>query len=124
VRVNRDELAAVLEVARPHVPAPPYPALGSVAMGVISDGAFPIEAWREGGGRWQVMPPGVPVNNTVGCGDAMLAGLLSALSEGRSFEDALLAAMGLAAAQAESRYAGVLDPARAQSLAHALEHRG
>jgi 1-phosphofructokinase family hexose kinase len=130
VRVNRDELAGVLEVARPHVPVPPYPALGSVAMGVISDGAFPIEAWCEGGGRWQVAPPSVPVHNTLGCGDAMLAGLLDALCEGLPFQDALLAATGLAAAQAESRYAGVLDPARARSLAHALraagsvEHRG
>jgi len=124
VRVNRDELAAVLELARPEVPAPPYPALGSVAMGVISDGAFPVEAWCEAGRRWQVMPPVVPVHNTVGCGDAMLAGLLGALSEGRSFEDALLGALALAAAQAESRYAGVVDPARAQSVAHALRAAG
>jgi 1-phosphofructokinase family hexose kinase len=120
VRVNREELAAVLGAPRQGVPAPPYPALGAVSMGVISDGALPIEAWCEGGGRWQLVPPRVSVHNTVGCGDAMLAGLLKALCEGRSFDDSLLAATGLAAAQAESRYAGVVDPARARTLAHAL----
>lgn len=50
----------------------------------------------------------------------MLAGLLKALCEGRSFDHSLLAATGLAAAQAESRYAGVVDPVRARTLAHAL----
>ena len=120
VRVNRDELAAVLEVARPEVPAPPYPALGSVAMGVVSDGALPIEAWQEGGRRWRILPPPVASKNTIGCGDAMLAGLLQALSEGRAFDDALLFATAVAAAQAESRHAGELDPERARSFAQGL----
>ncbi|HME68835.1 MAG TPA: PfkB family carbohydrate kinase, partial [Myxococcota bacterium] len=124
LRVNRDELAGVLGVARHQVPAPPYPTLGPIAMGVISDGAFPIEAWCLGGGRWQVAPPHVSAKNTVGCGDAMLAGLLKTLSEGRPFDVALLAATGLAAAQAESRYAGVVDPVRARSLAHTLGAAG
>jgi len=118
--VNRAELAAVLEVARPEVPAPPYPALGSVAMGVVSDGALPIEAWQEGGRRWRILPPPVASKNTIGCGDAMLAGLLQALSEGRAFDDALLFATAVAAAQAESRHAGELDPERARSFAQGL----
>jgi len=120
VRVNRDELAAVLAVARHRVPAPPYPELGSVAMGVISDGALAIEAWCQDAARWQLIPPQVTVMNTVGCGDAMLAGLLAALCEARPFDEVLLAATGFAAAQAESRYAGVVDYARAQTLARAL----
>jgi len=117
VRVNRDELAGVLGVERHHVPAPPYPELGSVAMGVISDGALAIEAWCQDGTRWQLTPPQVAVLNTVGCGDAMLAGLLAALRAGRPFDEVLRAATGLAAAQAESRYTGVVDYARAQTLA-------
>jgi 1-phosphofructokinase family hexose kinase len=120
VRVNRDELAALLGIVRERVPPPPYPALGEVAMGVISDGALPSEAWCEGGGRWQVAPPRVSVRNTIGCGDAMFAGLLHGLREGRPFADALLGATGLAAAQAESLYAGVVDPVRARSLVEAL----
>jgi 1-phosphofructokinase family hexose kinase len=120
VRVNRDELAAVLHVSRQRVPPAPYPTLGSIAMGVVSDGGSPIQAWREDGRSWQVTPPRIPVTNTIGCGDAMLAGLLEALSLGRPFEEALLAATGVAAAQAESQYAGKLDPARARVLAAAL----
>jgi 1-phosphofructokinase family hexose kinase len=124
VRVNRDELAAVLGASRDRVPAPPYPALGGVAMGVISDGALPIEAWDEGGARWQLLPPKVLVKNTIGCGDAMLAGLLCALCEGRALDDALLTAAGFAGAQAESPHAGIVDPARARSLTHALRRAG
>jgi len=102
------------------VPAPPYPELGSVAMGVISDGPLAIEAWRKDGASWQLTPPRATVMNTVGCGDAMLAGLLAALCEDRPFDQALRAATGLAAAQAESRYAGVVDYARAQTLERTL----
>jgi 1-phosphofructokinase family hexose kinase len=124
LRVNRDELAAVLGVARDQVPAPPYPALGPVALGVISDGASPSEAWCGSGERWRVAPPRVSARNTVGCGDAMLAGLLRALREGLSFDHALRSATGLAAAQAESLYVGQLDSARARRLARALGPSG
>jgi 1-phosphofructokinase family hexose kinase len=120
VRVNRDELAGVLGVPRHRVPPPPYPGLGPAAMGVISDGASQSEAWCGGGQSWQVAPPRVSVKNTVGCGDAMLAGLLCALQEDRPLDDALRSATGFAAAQAESLYAGCLDLARARSLARVL----
>jgi 1-phosphofructokinase family hexose kinase len=120
VRVNRDELAALLGMTRERVPPAPYPALGHVAMGVISDGALPSAAWGNGTGSWQVAPPRVSVHNTIGCGDAMLAGLLNGLRAGQSFSDALLDATGLAAAQAESMYAGIVDPGRARSLARTL----
>ena len=89
-------------------------------MGVISDGALPSAAWGNGTGSWQVAPPRVSVHNTIGCGDAMLAGLLNGLRAGQSFSDALLDATGLAAAQAESMYAGIVDPGRARSLARTL----
>lgn len=120
LRVNRDELAAGLGVARHQVKVPPATPFAAIEMGVVSDGALPIEAWCQGEGGWRLVPPEVAVRNTIGCGDAMLAGLLQALSEGRPFDEALPAALGFAAAQAESRYAGVLDPVRALSVAQAL----
>jgi 1-phosphofructokinase family hexose kinase len=53
----------------------------------------------------------------VGSGDACLAGLLTALDAGGSWEGALRMAVGAAAANAELPGAGRLDRARAQDLA-------
>ena len=53
----------------------------------------------------------------VGSGDAFLAGLVVALDAGAGWDDALRAAIGAGAANAEQPGAGVLDPARAEALA-------
>jgi 1-phosphofructokinase family hexose kinase len=53
----------------------------------------------------------------VGSGDAFLAGLVTALSAGGGWPDALAAALGAAAANAELPGAGLLDGARAPALA-------
>jgi 1-phosphofructokinase family hexose kinase len=52
----------------------------------------------------------------VGSGDAFLAGLVTALDRDEAWEEALRAALGAAAANAELPGAGVLDPARARAL--------
>jgi 1-phosphofructokinase/tagatose 6-phosphate kinase len=53
----------------------------------------------------------------VGSGDSFLAGLLSALHRGQTWEHAMALALGAAAANAEVPGAGRLDPARAAELA-------
>jgi 1-phosphofructokinase family hexose kinase len=55
----------------------------------------------------------------VGSGDAFLAGLVVALDRGAGWEDALRAALGAGAANAELPGAAVLDGARARELAAA-----
>jgi len=53
----------------------------------------------------------------VGSGDAFLAGLVSALDSGNDWPEALAAALGAAAANAEVPGPGLLDAARARGLA-------
>jgi len=53
----------------------------------------------------------------VGSGDAFLAGLITALAAGGDWADALAAALGAAAANAETPGAGLLDADRARALA-------
>jgi fructose-1-phosphate kinase PfkB-like protein len=52
----------------------------------------------------------------VGSGDAFLAGLVTALAAGDTWPDALAAALGAAAANAEVPGPGLLDGARARAL--------
>ena len=58
---------------------------------------------------------------TVGSGDAFLAGLVVALDGGAGWPDALRAALGAGAANAELPGAGRLDRSRAAELAEAAE---
>ena len=53
-----------------------------------------------GGQIWQGIPPKVDVKTTVGCGDAALAGMVWALREGKSLDEALGWAMAAGAAAA------------------------
>jgi len=53
----------------------------------------------------------------VGSGDAFLAGLVTSLETGRGWPEALAAALGAAAANAEVPGPGLLDAARARALA-------
>jgi 1-phosphofructokinase family hexose kinase len=57
----------------------------------------------------------------VGSGDAFLGGLLTALERGVGWRDALALALGAAAANAELRGAGRLDPLRADELMRRAE---
>ncbi len=89
---------------------------GRAALEVISDGAGPVRARRADGERWRALPPTVRVGNPLGCGDAMMAGLLATLRDDTTLENALRRGIALAAAQAECDVAGRADPARASAL--------
>jgi fructose-1-phosphate kinase PfkB-like protein len=56
----------------------------------------------------------------VGSGDAFLAGLVVALDAGAGWDDALRAAVGAGAANAEQPGAGGLDPERARAIADSV----
>jgi fructose-1-phosphate kinase PfkB-like protein len=110
LRVNRTEaeqaglLAAGVGIA------------AGAGVAVVSDGALPVVAWSAKGERWRADPPPVAVRNPIGCGDAMLAGLVLRLGEGADLETALRFGVALAAADAESETAGRPDPRRALAL--------
>ncbi len=66
---------------------PPY--LNLVDFAVVSMGARgAVGISREG--RYLVTPPKVSVKNSTGAGDALVAGLVYAMSEGSSFKEALV----------------------------------
>lgn len=68
-------------------------------------------------GLWYAPALPVPAVNTVGCGDAMVAGFTMALLEGWSEEEALRMATALAASNAEQPGAGMVDPSAVKRLA-------
>lgn len=117
VRINRDEAAGVIDgrfAARFGLACDAMP--GDARLTVVSDGPRAIWVRDADGSTLRVTPPAVRECNPIGCGDAMLAGLLATL-DGQALEASLRFATSLAAADAESRLAGHPDPARARELA-------
>lgn len=118
LRVNRTELGDALGI-EPEA-APGDPRSRGVGLGVVSAGEGPVHAWSAEGARLRLHPPVVPLVNPVGCGDAMLAGLLARLAAGADATEALRFGLALAAADAESPVAGRPDSARAAALVPAV----
>lgn len=115
LRVNRDEAAAANPAFVRNLETDARPPDGPL-IGVISDGASPFRAWHDDGRSWYVTPPCVHLSNPVGCGDAMMAGLIARLRAGAPVASALRFATALAAADAESPLAGRSDLSRAKDL--------
>lgn len=119
LRINRDEATEAL-VAWNRERLPPDRTPGCSRLAVVSDGASPAVAWTAEGICWRIVPPKVEAINPIGCGDAMLAGLLDGLGPGDvsgwNVEAALRCATALAAAEAEAPTAGLADPERARAL--------
>ena len=116
LRINRGEAAALedLDISGPSSTARRIP------RGFVSDGAGEIVAWNADGSVWRIVPPAVAVRNTIGCGDAMLAGLLARV-DSSGFEDAARFATALASADAESTTAGRAQIPRARELLRSVE---
>ncbi len=68
-----------------------------VATPMISDGPHGLYA-RHGGAYWHAQPPELEVENSVGSGDAAVAGLAVALARGEAFPQALRLAAACGAA--------------------------
>lgn len=111
LRVNADE-AREAGVARGR---------GGSCLTIVSDGAAEIRV-ESRGHRFRIRPPRVDVRNPIGCGDAMLAGLLARIDAG-GLAEALRFATAVASADAESECAGRPDVARARALEAAVEIR-
>ena len=116
LRINRGEAAMLEELDL----ASPSSAAQRIARGFVSDGAGEIVAWNTDGSVWRIVPPSVAVRNTIGCGDAMLAGLLARV-DSSGFEDAARFATALASADAESTTAGRPQVSRARELLDSVE---
>ena len=87
---------------------------GAAVVTLGRDGAVAVDA---SGTAWRVHPVEADGRFPTGSGDAFLAGLLAALVDRAPFADALRLATGAAAANTEQPGAGIVDPARARTIA-------
>lgn len=83
---------------------------------VVTDGAAGCLG-ADDDGRWRAALPTTAGTHPVGSGDSFLGALVAALDAGRPLEQALAAATGAGAANAELPGAAVLDPGRARRVA-------
>ena len=104
VRINRDELADVPTVGRK-----------SIDWLVVSDGARPITAYHAGK-PLVVQPPKVKTVNTIGSGDAMMAGMAVTLLRGGSMPEAIRFGVACGAANALTDLPGFVNPADVKRL--------
>jgi tagatose 6-phosphate kinase len=116
VRVNVAEAAGAAGVAPGDLSRGVLESLGPADRVVVSAGAGPALAFEAGGPGWRVTPPPVRLSNPVGCGDAMLAGLLHRLDRRATWPEVLRFGAALGAADAESPWAGHPDAGRAREL--------
>jgi len=72
-------------------------------------------------GAWRAKPPEVQVVNTVGCGDALLAGFISAWHAGASDADALRSGVASGTAAALQEVAGKVRPRDMASIRTRVE---
>jgi 1-phosphofructokinase family hexose kinase len=86
---------------------------------IVTAGAAGLALARAEGERW-FEAPAVDVQNAVGAGDALVAGLGCALERGEALEEAVLAGIASAAASAEQELPGRIDLARVDELRRSL----
>jgi 1-phosphofructokinase family hexose kinase len=126
VKVNAEEASWLLETRVDDLHAARTAAveirdrLGDGGAGIVTCGAEgALMAGPDGGvvhGRLYAKGP-----YPVGSGDAFLGGLVTAIERGDPWRDCVALALGAAAANAEIRGAGRLDPARAEQLSRRAE---
>jgi 1-phosphofructokinase family hexose kinase len=121
IKPNRDELADLSGMKADSGPeiARAAAALGGAAEVVLisagADGCYLMEAGRAVHGHMDELPDR-PIN-TVGCGDALLAGFLAARARGMEAVDCIRHAVGAATSACYQMRAGEIDPTQARSLA-------
>jgi tagatose 6-phosphate kinase len=104
VRINRDELTAVPRLDR-----------SGVEWFVISNGARQVSVKR-GRETFRLKPPPVKTLNSVGSGDAMMAGIAFGLWRGQSMREAVRLGIACGAANALTLTSGVVRRADVQRL--------
>ncbi len=121
---NREELAAALgrplDEAAAGWEAVRELARDGIAIVLLSDGEGPLlAAWE--GQEWEVRPPGVAVVNTLGSGDSLLAGVLTAVRRGLPPAEALRWGVACGAANAAVWVSGGIDRAAVERLLPLVE---
>lgn len=121
VKVNGAEAGALLGVTVDTADAAGRAAGTLRAMGPASavvtlgrDGAVGVDP---DGAAWRVHPVTADGRFPTGSGDAFMAGMVTALTTGASFPEALRVATGAATANTEQPGAGLVDPGRAAAIA-------
>lgn len=127
VKPNEDEIDTLIGQRATVAERIRYAREELIAQRMASGGAVLLTFGAEGGAlvqegeaRMARIPPGSPVN-TVGCGDAALAGFVDAWLAGSGSEEALRRAMAFGAAAARQPVAGVVDPTDVSSILPTIE---
>jgi tagatose 6-phosphate kinase len=97
--------ASLIEAARDGLPAIGLAGDATVLLSLGGDGAALIR----NGGAYHAVPPAVDVVNTVGCGDALLAGYVDARARNATDTDALAHAVAVGTAAALHEAVGVVS---------------
>ena len=126
IKPNETELAALMggtpsttemvRFAQEDLIGSVMPAEGKVLLSLADRGAMLIECSRV----WYATAPPIATVNTVGCGDALLAGFLDGCARNLLAQDALAQAVAFGAAAAMSEVAGVVDGAELGRLRPAV----
>jgi fructose-1-phosphate kinase PfkB-like protein len=82
---------------------------------VVTAGRLGLVVATGSGHRW-VDASEVEVLNPIGAGDALVAGLVGSLEQGRDVREALAVGVACAAASVETAGPGVVDPERVRAL--------
>jgi fructose-1-phosphate kinase PfkB-like protein len=104
--VNDEEVLGLLSDWRRH----------GVICGLVTDGPYPalIQVRDK---RYRAIPPAIKVQNPIGSGDCLLAGLVDAWLAGTDSEPMIRHAIGCAAANATVWDAGAIEPEQAMRFA-------
>lgn len=106
VKINRSELAAATGKKSIVSGVRELQKRGAIRI-IISQGAKASLAF-DGTAKWQAVPPGIQVVNPIGSGDAMMAGIAVALSQGKSLPGALHHGIACGAANALAETPGMI----------------
>jgi tagatose 6-phosphate kinase len=126
IKPNREELSAALD--RPlDTEVEAWRAIRELAatgisVVLLSAGAGPLLASWDGE-EWEAHAPGVPVVNTLGCGDSLVAGVLSAFGRGFSPPDVIRFGVACGAANAAVWDPGGIRLAQVEPLLSAVQLR-
>ncbi|MET9292035.1 1-phosphofructokinase family hexose kinase [Streptomyces sp. NPDC003077] len=114
VKPNADELAALTGHTEPLRAARDARRRGAHAVAASLGAAGMLAVTADG--AWRAGPPERIAGNPTGAGDSAVAGLLSGLVEGLSWEDRLVRAVALSAATVRAPAAGEFDRATYEEL--------
>jgi len=124
IKPNREELGDLLRAAMDSYPTEPtfpehprligqvVPVDGTILLSQGADGATLLRRSRS----YRATPPRIEAINTVGAGDALLAGFLHARATGMDYRESLAFAVATGTASALAESVGAVDPTEIERL--------